>query len=90
MQTIPNPPNTDANHLQNPMGAIIQQYLRAYNVAMVIGWAIILLTYLATALATGFNANAMYPKLSLLLQIFQYGAVLEVCSAALTCRSSTA
>ena len=90
LKPIQTPTREPTNHLPNPMGAIVQLYLRAYNVAMVIGWAIILVTYLTTALATGFNADAMYPKLSLLLQIFQYGAILEVPSPTLTTRSSTA
>lgn len=53
-------------------------YLKAYNISMVIGWSFILFNYVMGALETGFNADLMYQKVRVLLQIFQYGAILEI------------
>ncbi|ELP94451.1 protein PHS1, putative [Entamoeba invadens IP1] len=55
-----------------------KMYLVGYNLSMVIGWSYILLTYILTALSTKFSPQEMYPQVHIALQIFQYGAVLEI------------
>lgn len=56
----------------------VKTYLQGYNVAMIFGWACILVVYIISGLSSGFDPKVMYPKVSLLLSVFQFGAVLEV------------
>ncbi|KAL7722239.1 very-long-chain (3R)-3-hydroxyacyl-CoA dehydratase [Entamoeba marina] len=63
---------------KKPNSPLTQTYLKVYNISMLIGWSYILFYYFVGALQSGFDANHMYPKMRIALQIFQYGAILEI------------
>lgn len=53
-------------------------YLKAYNLAMILGWSYLLAIYFIKGFETGFDAEKMYQAMAIPLAIFQYGAVLEI------------